>query len=104
MQVDPEKAAGITKYAGHAYYFCGVGCKKKFDANPTQYLTKKSSALVQLGMPVAPARIPAPQAGVEYTCPMHPEVRQIGPGTCPKCGMALEPLEVTGEADQSEIR
>ncbi len=110
MQVDPQKAAGTSEYAGQTYYFCGTGCKKKFDANPAQYLTKKSPGLVQLGMPSAPlqrsapVQSSAPQPNVEYTCPMHPEVRQIGAGACPKCGMALEPVAVGGEADQSELR
>ena len=111
MQVDPNTAPASSTYAGQTYYFCCPGCKKKFDATPAQYLTKKSLALVQLGTPAPPAATatrPQPagfsQIGMEYTCPMHPEVRQMGPGTCPKCGMALEPVEAAAEIDDSELR
>jgi P-type Cu+ transporter len=75
MQVEPAKAAGTSERDGKTYYFCGLGCKKKFDAGSVE---------------VKPAPVNA-----EYTCPMHPEVRQIGPGVCPKCGMALEPLAIS---------
>ncbi len=90
MQVDPQKAAGKSEYRGTSYHFCGLGCKKKFDANPAQYLAPEPAP-----MPSAPA--------AEYTCPMHPEVRRHGPGACPKCGMALEPLEITGEEVNPEL-
>jgi Cu+-exporting ATPase len=76
MTVDPDKAAGSSVRDGQTFYFCSLGCKRKFDA----------------GMPP-----PIEKPGAEYTCPMHPEVRQIGPGSCPKCGMALEPSVVTLE-------
>ncbi len=101
MKVDPGKAPGQTEYQGKTYYFCMPGCKTKFEANPAQYLApKRAPNLVQLGgiapAPAAASASPdAPAAG--YTCPMHPEVRRSGPGSCPKCGMALEPLEITGE-------
>ncbi|MBV8809850.1 MAG: YHS domain-containing protein, partial [Acidobacteriaceae bacterium] len=111
MHVDPNTAPASSTYAGQTYYFCCPGCKKKFDATPAQYLTKESPALVQLGTPAPPAAIatlPQPagfsQIAIEYTCPMHPEVRQMGPGTCPKCGMALEPVEAAAEIDDSELR
>ncbi len=108
MQVDPEKAAGTSQYQRHTYYFCGLGCKKKFDANPAQYLAPKPQNFVQLSASLtAPAPVHAqPQAApsVEYTCPMHPEVRQLGPGSCPKCGMALEPSEVTGDEPNPELQ
>ncbi len=68
-------------HAGRPYYFCGAGCKAKFMANPTKYLTPVADS--------APPEI-AP-AGAVYTCPMHPDVRQDHPGACPQCGMALEP-------------
>ncbi len=77
MMVDPRQAAGSVEYQGQTYHFCSKGCAAKFQANPEKYLHPQ----------------PPPTAGgVEYTCPMHPEVRQIGPGSCPKCGMALEPV------------
>jgi Cu+-exporting ATPase len=96
MTVDPAKAAGTSTYKGETFYFCNAGCKQRFDADPQRY---------------APAGEPAPRptshqspATIIYTCPMHPEVRQNGPGVCPKCGMALEPESGTGEADDSEWR
>jgi P-type Cu+ transporter len=84
MTVDPQKAAGSVAYQGRTYYFCSSGCVAKFQAAPQKYLDTK---------PIPPAA-----RGVEYTCPMHPEVRQIGPGSCPKCGMALEPVSFTRES------
>jgi Cu+-exporting ATPase len=84
MTVDPARAAGHSNYRGTAYYFCGPSCLKKFEADPAKYL--------------APPAPPAPEAASAiYTCPMHPEVRQRGPGSCPKCGMALEPETVSAE-------
>ncbi len=83
MLVDPQQAAGSAEYQGHNYHFCSKGCAAKFQADPEKYLHPQA------------AIEPMETAGVEYTCPMHPEIRQIGPGACPKCGMALEPLHVT---------
>ncbi len=115
MTVDPARAAAHSDFQGKTYYFCSKGCETKFSARPDLYLAPKITrpALVQLGgapAPAAPKPAPAPMANstlgteADYTCPMDPEVRQKGPGTCPKCGMALEPVEVTGEADNSELR
>ena len=90
MQVKPDQAAGNYNYQGENYYFCGSGCAAKFRANPDRYLKPKELD---------------PPAGeqVEYTCPMHPEVRQPGPGACPKCGMALEPRVASGEEINPEL-
>jgi Cu+-exporting ATPase len=97
MQVDPNKAAGKSEYQGKVYYFCAPSCKKKFDANPTQYVGKVSApGLVQIGI-AAHKPAPPPRTDIQFTCPMDPEVRQLGPGTCPKCGMALEPATATLE-------
>jgi Cu+-exporting ATPase len=82
MQVDPAKAAGTSEHQGQTYYFCSKGCRTKFDASPQAYLNAKA---------VTP-HTHAHGDTREYTCPMDPEVRQIGPGACPKCGMALEPV------------
>jgi P-type Cu+ transporter len=99
MQVDPGKAAGSSEYHGQTYYFCGTGCLNKFQSNPTHFLEPPSPSNVVAESPIsAPA-----QTGFEYTCPMHPEIRQIGPGACPKCGMALEPVSVTGEEIDPEL-
>jgi len=85
MTVDPQHAAGEVEYEGHKYYFCSKGCVAKFQADPEKYLHPSAK----------PESMDAAPAGTEYTCPMHPEIRQIGPGSCPKCGMALEPATFT---------
>src|SRR5215831_16283095 len=79
MSVDPGSAPATVAHEGQSYYFCCPSCASKFTADPQRYLKK----------PDAPPP-PAPPGAV-WTCPMHPEVRQDHPGTCPKCGMALEP-------------
>src|SRR5581483_10926823 len=112
MKVDPDRAAGQSGFAGKTYYFCAIGCKNKFENNPSQYLATKPQTFVQLGnmsMPGAPVTAPVPAKtpladAREYTCPMHPEIRQKRPGPCPICGMALEPVEFTLEDDTSELR
>ncbi len=86
MSVDPHTAKYRAEHAGRTYYFCSDGCRKKFEADPAKYLDKDRKAAA----PVAPGAI--------YTCPMHPEIRQVGPGSCPICGMALEPVEVTADS------
>jgi Cu+-exporting ATPase len=85
MDVDPHTAKHRAEHSGRTYYFCSAGCRTKFLADPQRYLGK-----------VERAAEPVPE-GTVYTCPMHPEVRQTGPGSCPICGMALEPLLVTAE-------
>ena len=80
MTVEPETAAGRVEHAGTTYYFCSAGCVERFKANPESFLALASA---QVAAP--------PPAGTEYFCPMDPEVRQDHPGSCPKCGMALEP-------------
>ena len=97
MTVDPSTAkGGSATHAGLAYHFCSNGCREKFVANPQHYLDQVSA---QQTAPTAPSmHEAAAPAGAIYTCPMHPEIRQQGPGTCPICGMALEPETVTAEA------
>ncbi|MBI2260891.1 MAG: heavy metal translocating P-type ATPase [Caulobacterales bacterium] len=85
MTVDPATAAHRAAHEGQDYFFCSAGCRTKFVADPDRYLG---------GAPEPAPVIP----GAIYTCPMHPEVRQEGPGSCPICGMALEPETVTAEA------
>jgi len=111
MQVQPDRAAGKSEFKGKTYYFCASGCKKKFDSDPDRYLQPKQAAqLTQLTPISMPAAMPQQESAVsaatgtaEYTCPMHPEVRQKGPGSCPKCGMALEPVEATAEESNEEL-
>lgn len=86
----PEQSAHVFKYKDKPVYFCSAGCKSKFEADPTKYLIDDaSSEAVTLEEKPTPSE-PIP-AGTIYTCPMHPEVRLDHAGTCPKCGMALEP-------------
>jgi Cu+-exporting ATPase len=85
MKVDPHTAKYRGEHAGRTYYFCSAGCREKFVAHPNRYLGKE-----QKPAPVVPE-------GAIYTCPMHPEIRQVGPGSCPICGMALEPLLTTAD-------
>jgi Cu+-exporting ATPase len=90
MRVDPAKTAHRHDHESRTYYFCSAGCRTKFAADPVKYLSPKAA-------PSAPAPAPVP-AGTIYTCPMHPEIRQPGPGACPICGMALEPETATADA------
>jgi Cu+-exporting ATPase len=84
MTVAPDTSAGKYDFEGETYYFCSTGCRNKFKQNPASFLQEKKEE-----------KLEAESQGVEYTCPMHPEVVQIGPGSCPKCGMALEPKVMT---------
>ncbi|MBN8464251.1 MAG: heavy metal translocating P-type ATPase [Dechloromonas sp.] len=89
MAVKPE-SPHVMELDGIRYRFCSAQCKTKFDAEPARY---RSPLPVETAAP-----------GTEYTCPMHPEIRQVGPGTCPKCGMALEPLLPVLDEDNAEYR
>src|SRR5262249_35871215 len=82
MQVDPHETTYRHAHQGRTYYFCSAGCQAKFAAEPAKYLGSETGKS-------APAPVPE---GTIYTCPMHPEIRQPGPGNCPICGMALEPV------------
>ncbi|MBI5320186.1 heavy metal translocating P-type ATPase [Bradyrhizobium sp.] len=79
MTVDPATSKHRFDHEGTTYHFCSAGCRTKFAADPAKYLEKSAAP---------PADLPE---GTIYTCPMHPEIRQVGPGSCPICGMALEP-------------
>jgi Cu+-exporting ATPase len=85
MSVDPATTPHKADYQGEHFYFCSAGCRTKFIANPGKYLNRSE------------ADEPPPPPGTIYTCPMHPEIRQVGPGSCPICGMALEPELITAE-------
>ncbi|CAM0998470.1 Cation transporting P-type ATPase [Rhodanobacter sp. Root179] len=92
MSVDPHTAKQRAEHDGHPYYFCSARCREKFVADPAAYLGERQPA-------------PAAPAGTIYTCPMHPEVQQVGPGDCPKCGMALEPMMPSlDDDDGGELR
>ncbi len=85
MQVDPATSPHRFGYDGRQFHFCSARCREKFVAAPASYVTPPTKA-------VQPER-----KGAIYTCPMHPQIRQEGPGTCPICGMALEPVTVAAE-------
>jgi Cu+-exporting ATPase len=82
MSVTIETAKHRLNYRGQDYFFCGARCRTRFEAEPEKFLQPKQAE-------------PAAPAGTIYTCPMHPEVQQVGPGACPICGMALEPEQVS---------
>jgi Cu+-exporting ATPase len=79
MTVDPATSKHRFEHHGETFHFCSAGCRTKFAADPAKYLAKEKAPEPEL------------PAGTIYTCPMHPEIRQVGPGSCPICGMALEP-------------
>ncbi len=95
MDVDPAAAAGTVEHNGTTYYFCNQKCIALFKANPEEFVAEaeKSAAERSAAMPAA--------AGAKYTCPMHPEIVRDGPGACPICGMALEPMSPAMAAEES---
>ncbi len=93
MDIDPKDAAGIFDHGGQTYHFCSKGCLGKFRSDPGKFLGGASEAGSANHTGEA-----APSDAV-YTCPMHPQIQQVGPGSCPICGMALEPLVITGEEE-----
>jgi P-type Cu+ transporter len=123
MTVDPTKAAATIDYEGHPYYFCSKGCAAKFQHDPAKFLaasaatTGHGSRSPHAHGQIAPASLTQIAAttpsnssqhtnlaeksgeGIRYTCPMHPQIVQIGPGSCPICGMALEPMDPLAEVE-----
>ena len=98
--IDPVCGMTVTRqskhrvsHAGDDYFFCSAGCAAKFAADPDKYLDSRP----------APAAVPE-RADAIYTCPMHPEIRQVGPGNCPICGMSLEPADASVAEDNTELR
>src|SRR6266699_4189687 len=115
MSVDPAKAAGKVQYGGKTYYFCSARCVERFSKEPEKFLAAPETAGMDKNYTAHVAHASAPSAAhaikdetsllegkgkdVRYTCPMHPQIVQIGPGTCPICGMALEPMDVFAEVE-----
>src|SRR6185295_2659288 len=89
MTVDPEGAAGSFEYEGKTYYFCCTQCLHRFQKDPQSFLQKTAP------QPVTKAQ--------KYTCPMHPEIIRDGPGSCPICGMALEPLMASLDEEENTV-
>jgi Cu+-exporting ATPase len=110
MSVDPANAAATRRHAGETYYFCSKHCAERFDREPERFLTSPGSASMEPAShshsgdwQAMPSNVSEEQQQIRYTCPMHPEIIQWGPGVCPKCGMALEPLDmVAGERSDPE--
>ena len=96
MRVEPQTAEHRWDHNGETFYFCCAGCRTKFAVEPLRYLAPETAA--------APEPMPAEPRGTLYTCPMDPEVQQEGPGSCPICGMALEPMTVSlDEGENPEL-
>ena len=100
MTVDPATAKHRADHDGTTRFFCCAGCRTKFEADPARFLQPRPApgSASRSAPGSAPGPAPVGDPDEIYTCPMDPEVRQRGPGTCPICGMALEPLVVTAEA------
>src|SRR5262245_25324203 len=101
MNVVPDKAAASFSHEGTTYYFCSVGCRDKFARDPERFL--HAPAKGAHGMDAVSHHAPSPASRGKWTCPMHPQIIRDGPGSCPICGMALEPLVATGE-ENPELR
>jgi Cu+-exporting ATPase len=96
MTVDPARAEHSRSFEGHQYLFCGMRCAEKFDAEPRRYAQSE---------PASHSQMPAGHANgvTEYTCPMHPQIVRSEPGSCPICGMALEPRSGAAETENREL-
>ena len=106
MSVNPENAKATVEHAGKKFYFCGAGCAAKFKGDPAKYLITQSASQAQPPSQFATPEgsAPMPATGTDYTCPMHPEISRPGPGSCPICGMALEPrTAAAAEGEDSEL-
>src|SRR5712664_605125 len=109
MTVVPEKAADKVEHAGKTYYFCSKSCAGRFSHEPEKFLAASGTGGMNHGPApsehgpmhhtVSAASRGADEKQVRYTCPMHPEIVQVGPGTCPICGMALEPMDIFAEVE-----
>ncbi|MBL4698460.1 MAG: HAD-IC family P-type ATPase, partial [Phycisphaerales bacterium] len=93
MKIDPSSASESFEYQSKRYHFCSGSCASKFKGDPQHYI-----------IPINDRPVGDTPADAVYTCPMHPEVQQVGPGSCPKCGMALEPMDATVEQDDTELK
>ena len=98
--IDPVCGMKVTRqskhhvaHAGTDYFFCSAGCAAKFSADPAKYLKPRAAPAVE-----------AAQPGAIYPCPRHPQIRQVGPGSCPLCGMALEPVDASVATDDTELK
>jgi Cu+-exporting ATPase len=101
MNVVPERAAGSHIHGGTTYYFCSKGCVERFRADPERYLAAPGTSGMHAGQAVVEATTAAGGERMQWTCPMHPEVVRDRPGSCPICGMALEPMTISLEEPEN---
>ena len=102
MSVDPATARFRADHDGRTFSFCSAGCRDKFAADPDRYLAPHGAVADRAGPRSSRARLQRPvPAGTIFTCPMHPQIRQAGPGNCPICGMTLEPETATADSGPS---
>jgi Cu+-exporting ATPase len=94
MMVDPREAAGKVDHQTKLYIFCSTRCAERFKNDPEKFLAAPGTAGME---PVTPPVVSKPTAGIRYTCPMDPQIVRMGPGACPICGMALEPMDIVSE-------
>src|SRR5437773_4358739 len=115
MMVAAEKAAAKIEHAGNTYYFCSTRCAERFSDEPEKFLAAPGTAGMEQGPAHAEhdaarhsgataSRAATDEKKIRYTCPMHPQIIQIGPGSCPICGMALEPMDVFAEVEADPER
>jgi P-type Cu+ transporter len=104
MTIDPADAVGHVDHDGQTYYFCAQSCLERFTAEPSRYVMPESGNREPGSEDPRTSRIPdsGSRIPVKYTCPMHPEIVREGPGSCPICGMALEPMTITAEEPENE--
>jgi P-type Cu+ transporter len=110
MTVAPEKAAGKVEHEGRTYYFCSKRCAERFSLEPEKFLAVPGTGGMQHDVlsaereaahhsPALASQAAAPGKMIRYTCPMHPEIIQLGSGSCPICGMALEPMDAFAKVE-----
>ena len=97
MRVDPNKAAATVEHEGRKYFFCSKRCGERFEKDPQTFLAAPGTGGMENAAPLEAQKAEAVQKGSRYTGPMDPEIVHIGPGTCPICGMALEPMEIAAD-------
>jgi P-type Cu+ transporter len=102
MMVEPQRAAGKREHEGRTYFFCSANCAGRFAKEPERFLAVSGTAGMEHpasanNNSTSTQNRNDAARGIRYTCPMHPEIVQIGPGSCPKCGMALEPMDIVAE-------
>jgi P-type Cu+ transporter len=107
MSVDSQKPAGKVEHGGKTYYFCSPRCAERFEKEPEKFMAAPGTTGMEQHSapprhdiyPQAATPVRAASSGARYTCPMHPQIIQFGPGSCPICGMALEPMDVFAEVE-----